>query len=104
MTLPMDPTELLLYFARFFIGSSVLLGGVWLLEKFNILRNRDLTDVAWKTAVIASFLLLLPISSNFAAKIELNAQTSRYLEDMVTAKQSVVENESAAAQAIQDMK
>ncbi len=103
MTFPMDPTELFLFFARFFIGSSVLLGGVWLLEKFNILRNRDLTDVAWKTAVIASFMLLLPISSNFATKIELNAQTSRYIDVFVAQTSPELSNESAAVKVMRDM-
>jgi hypothetical protein len=76
---------------------------VWLLEKLNILRNRDLTDVAWKAAVIASSMLLLPISSNFAAKIELTAQTSRYIDGFVAQTSPEPTNESAAVTVMQDI-
>lgn len=80
----MDTTEILLYLARFFIGSTLLLGTVWLLEKTHIIKNRDLADVSWKSAVVASFLLLLPATADFAPQITLTQQTGSYIDELIT--------------------
>lgn len=49
-------------FLKFMIASTALLGGVWLLEKLGVINSPDISETAWKAAIIASFVALLPIS------------------------------------------
>ncbi len=55
-------TEWLAYGARFLIGSTAILGGVWLAEKLGVLRSPSMQEFAWKSAVAVSLLLLIPTS------------------------------------------
>lgn len=49
-------------FLKFMIASTVLLGGVWLLEKTGVINTPDMSETAWKLAIVASFVALLPVS------------------------------------------
>jgi beta-lactamase regulating signal transducer with metallopeptidase domain len=49
-------------FLKFMIASTALLGSVWLLEKLKIINTPDASDMAWKLAILASFIALLPVS------------------------------------------
>lgn len=49
-------------FLKFMMASTALLGGVWLLEKVKIIDTPDASEMAWKLAIIASFVALLPVS------------------------------------------
>jgi beta-lactamase regulating signal transducer with metallopeptidase domain len=88
-----DSTELFLYIARFLLGSSLLLGAVWSLEKVGLLANRDLADICYKTAIGASFLLLLPGSAHFAPQITLPTPLMASLP--IKASQQVIPQDAA---------
>ncbi|MBV1900159.1 MAG: M56 family metallopeptidase, partial [Kordiimonadaceae bacterium] len=47
-------------FLKFMIASTVLLGAVWLLEKIKILNKPDLAELAWKLAIVGSFIAIIP--------------------------------------------
>lgn len=49
-------------FLKFMIASTALLGGVWFLEKVGVINTPDMSETAWKLAIIASFVALLPVS------------------------------------------
>ena len=49
-------------FMKFMIASTVLLGSVWLLEKVGVINTPDMSETAWKFAIVASFVALLPVS------------------------------------------
>ncbi len=49
-------------FLKFMIASTALLGGVWLLEKIGVINSPDMSEMAWKLAIVASFVALMPVS------------------------------------------
>lgn len=49
-------------FLKFMIASTLLLGGVWVLEKIGVINTPDMSETAWKLAIVASFVSLLPVS------------------------------------------
>jgi len=49
-------------FMKFMIASTALLGGVWLLEKIGVINSPDMSEMAWKLAIVASFAALTPVS------------------------------------------
>ena len=49
-------------FMKFMIASTVLLGSVWILEKVGVINTPDMSETAWKFAIAASFVALLPVS------------------------------------------
>lgn len=49
-------------FMKFMIASTVLLGSVWILEKIGVINTPDMSESAWKFAIAASFVALLPVS------------------------------------------
>lgn len=49
-------------FLKFMIASTALLGGVWLLEKVGIINSPDMSEMAWKLAIVASFVAMMPVS------------------------------------------
>lgn len=49
-------------FLKFMIASTALLGGVWLLEKIGVINSPDMSEMAWKLAIVASFIALTPVS------------------------------------------
>ena len=49
-------------FMKFMIASTVLMGSVWLLEKVGVINSPDMSETAWKFAIAASFISLLPVS------------------------------------------
>ncbi len=53
---------ILALFMKFMIASTMLLGGVWVLEKIGVINSPDMSESAWKLAIIASFVALLPVS------------------------------------------
>ncbi len=83
-------------FLKFMIASTVLLGGVWLLEKTGVINSPDMSEMAWKLAIVASFIAMLPVSllssrvtipvSNSAASqyTQLPADVGSDLEDGTT--------------------
>jgi len=92
-------------FLKFIVASTVLLGTVWLLEKFRILNTPDLAELAWKLAIAGSFIAVLPISgltsstwtiesSRTAALIE-NLNESRPLGDVRTQAQDSTAEKSS---------
>ncbi|WP_262694855.1 M56 family metallopeptidase [Kordiimonas aquimaris] len=63
-------------FIKFMIASTCLLGGVWLMEKAGIINTPDIAEMAWKLAIAASFISVLPISitpSNITVPLSENA-------------------------------
>ncbi len=79
----MDSLDIVLFALRFFIGSSILLGFVWLMERYNVLKNRDMTDTAWKAAIAGSILLLIPATANFAPNINISTAPNSVLSDII---------------------
>lgn len=53
---------ILALFMKFMIASTLLLGGVWILEKIGVINSPDMSESAWKLAIFASFVALLPVS------------------------------------------
>ena len=53
---------ILALFMKFMIASTLLLGGVWVLEKIGVINSPDMSESAWKLAIFASFVALLPVS------------------------------------------
>ena len=53
---------ILALFLKFMLASTMLLGGVWLLEKIGVINSPDMSESAWKLAIFASFVALLPVS------------------------------------------
>lgn len=53
---------ILALFLKFLIASTALLGGIWVLEKIGVINSPDISEMAWKAAIVASFVALLPIS------------------------------------------
>ncbi|MBL4836431.1 MAG: hypothetical protein JKY34_02540 [Kordiimonadaceae bacterium] len=47
-------------FLKFTVASTVLLGAVWLLEKIKIINKPDLAELAWKLAIVGSFIAIIP--------------------------------------------
>lgn len=69
---------ILALFLKFMIASTLLLGSVWVLEKVGVIDTPDMSESAWKLAIAASFLALLPISlspSNLTIPIEQSVAT-----------------------------
>lgn len=69
---------ILALFLKFMIASTLLLGSVWVLEKIGVIDTPDMSESAWKLAIAASFLALLPISlspSNLTIPIEQSIAT-----------------------------
>ncbi len=64
---------ILALFLKFMIASTLLLGSVWVLEKIGVINTPDMSETAWKLAIVASFIALLPVSfapSNLTIPIE----------------------------------
>ena len=93
-----DTLDWLLYFARFLLGSTLLLGGVWLLERFGFLKHRDLSDLCWKAAVIASFALLLPPTASFAPQLTLQGSAGEYIQQMARPDNTVATRQPISQQ------
>lgn len=64
-----DVTDSLLFILRFLMGSSLIFCLVYGAEKLGWLKNRDLAELSWKTAILASCLLLLPLGTLFTQNI-----------------------------------
>lgn len=70
-------------FVKFMIASTALLGGVWLLEKTGVINSPDLSEMAWKLAIVASFLALTPVSL-FSTSVTIPVSSSaadQYIEN-----------------------
>ncbi len=61
-------------FAKFFIGSTLILSTIWGLEKLQLLKTPAIQKTAWKTGYIACFLTLLPLSLAPINLIELQTE------------------------------
>ena len=72
-------------FLKFMIGSTVLLGAVWLLEKTRVINSPDLAELAWKLAIVGSFLSVVP-SLNFMSSTVVveNDRTAAIVEGLNT--------------------
>ena len=79
----MDGLDIILFALRFFIGSSILLGFVWLMDRYNILKNRDMIDTAWKAAIVASIVLLIPATAGFAPNITITTTATNVLSEAI---------------------
>jgi len=55
-------------FIKFMIASTVLMGTVWLMEKARLINTPDLAELAWKLAIVGSFVAILPIADLVSAK------------------------------------
>lgn len=54
----------------FFISTSVILGGVWLIERLGLLRSPDLTAFIWRAAVVTALLTALPLKAHWGTIFE----------------------------------
>jgi len=50
-------------FIKFMLATTVMLGGVWVLEKLGLLNKPDLAELAWKLAIAGSFIAMLPFGN-----------------------------------------
>ncbi len=80
-------------FLKFMIASTALLGGVWVLEKIGVINSPDMSEMAWKLAIVASFVAMMPVSllsTNVTIPVS-NSAASQYaprtLETTVTTAQ-----------------
>ncbi|TNE66405.1 MAG: M56 family metallopeptidase [Alphaproteobacteria bacterium] len=72
-------------FLKFMVASTVLLGSVWLLERLNILKLPDLSELAWKLAVGAAFVAVLPIGDWLSGPITIHHSEARALVEQFEA-------------------
>jgi beta-lactamase regulating signal transducer with metallopeptidase domain len=72
-------------FLKFMIASTVMMGAVWLAEKFGLIRTPDLAELAWKLAIAGSFVALLPVGDWLSGPITIEhtraAQLVQQIED-----------------------
>jgi len=66
-------------FLKFMVASTVLMGSIWLLERLRILRLPDIRELAWKLAIAASFLALLPVSNWLSGPITIHHDETKSL-------------------------
>ena len=70
-------------FLKFMIASTVLLGAVWGMEKADLINRPDMAELAWKAAIVGSFLSLVPVadfmSSTFVVE---NQRTASFIEQL----------------------
>jgi beta-lactamase regulating signal transducer with metallopeptidase domain/uncharacterized protein YeeX (DUF496 family) len=59
----------------FLISTTVLLGGVWVIEKLGLLRSPDLTAFIWRAAIITALLTSLPLGMRYGATLEVSSPT-----------------------------
>lgn len=74
-------------FINFMIASTALMGAVWCLEKLRVINTPDLAELAWKLAIAASFIAILPASLNKATITIENDQATSFvskLNDTIT--------------------
>ncbi len=68
-------------FLKFMIASTVLLGAVWTMEKIGLINSPDMAELAWKAAIVGSFLSIVPVanfmSSTFVVE---NASTASFID------------------------
>ncbi|MCJ9429498.1 M56 family metallopeptidase [Kordiimonas marina] len=66
-------------FLKFMVASTVLMGTIWLLERLRILRLPDIRELAWKLAIAASFIALLPIGNWLSGPITIHHNEAKDL-------------------------
>ena len=68
-------------FIKFMVSSTVLLGAVWVMEKIKLINSPDMAELAWKAAIVASFIALLPASELVSSKLVLESnQTAGFID------------------------
>ena len=76
---------------RFALGSTLILGTVKLLTEFGVVRQLRLQSLLWKSGVLASLLLLLPLSSSLTPTLSLpQAGNSPVMTGMVRNAESQI--------------
>lgn len=69
---------------RFAAGSTLILGGVWLAERFDLFKRADIAETAWKLAVTASLCLLLPVPAPSVLRVDIPAPATTATRTPVT--------------------
>lgn len=90
-------SEFWLQVLRFLLGSTILLGGVYLAVRLGWLRQLRLQSSLWKCAVVASLLLLMPITSPLAPAWEIGRSAAATLGSRTAAPQVMISDQSAVA-------